>query len=126
MAGEENMNELEKIIYERENSLLQPEVRKSKEMLNNLLAEDFQEFGSSGLIYDKQSVLDRLPSNTDVIEYQMSNFAIKIIAENIVQATFKIVRTINATEKATSLRSSLWRREENDWRIFFHQGTPTK
>ena len=120
------MNELEKIIYEHENSLLQPEVRKSKEMLNNLLAADFQEFGGSGLIYDKQSVLERLPSNTNVVEYQVSDFRARIIAEDIVLATFKIERTINATEKATSLRSSLWRREENDWRIFFHQGTLTK
>ena len=47
------MNELYNTIYELETSLLKSEIRSSFEQLNILLADDFKEFGSSGLIYAK-------------------------------------------------------------------------
>jgi hypothetical protein len=57
------MNEITKTIYELELLLLKPEVRSSFDRLNFLLADDFQEFGSSGFTYDKKIVLERLPKN---------------------------------------------------------------
>ena len=38
--------------------LLHPEVRKSKERLNELLADDFFEIGESGKNYNKQDILN--------------------------------------------------------------------
>lgn len=120
------MNEIEKIIYELESSLLQPEVRSSFAKLNELLADDFMEFGSSGLMYNKQNVLERLPSNTDKITYTIENFEVKVLSESIILATFKTDKVTNNEDKIISLRSSLWRKEDGEWRIFFHQGTPIK
>lgn len=120
------MNEIHNTIYELETSLLKPEVRSSYEQLNNLLAEDFKEFGSSGLIYTKQNVLERLTVNQYKVVYDVSNFEAKELSQDIVMTNFKTDRTINDTEKLTSLRTSLWRKENNQWKIFFHQGTPIK
>ena len=117
------MNELQNTIYELETSLLKTEVRSSFEQLNNLLADDFKEFGSSGLVYTKQDVLERLPSNTNKVVYDVSDFEIKSLSEDIVMANFKTDRIINDTEKMQSLRTSLWRKEGDKWRMFFHQGT---
>lgn len=120
------MNELYNTIYELENSLLKSEIRSSFEQLDILLADDFKEFGSSGLIYTKQNVLERLPSNTDKVVYLVSDFEIKSLSEDIVMANFKTDRIINDREKVSSLRTSLWRKEDSNWRMFFHQGTPIK
>lgn len=121
-----NMEELKNTIYDLETSLLKPEVRSSFDQLNILLADDFKEFGSSGLVYTKQNVLERLPSNTDKVVYVVNDFEIKNLSEEVVMAHFKTDRVINDTEKVSSLRTSLWRKEAKGWRMFFHQGTPIK
>lgn len=121
-----NMEELKNTIYNLETSLLKPEVRSSFDQLNILLADDFKEFGSSGLVYTKQHVLERLSSNTDKVVYVVSDFEVKILSEEAVMANFKTDRVINDTEKVSSLRTSLWRKEASGWRMFFHQGTPIK
>ena len=120
------MDELHKTIYELETSLHRQEVRSSFEQLNNLLSADFKEFGSSGSAYTKQNILERLPTNTDKIIYVVSDFEIKSLSEDLVMANFKTDRVINDTEKVSSLRTSLWRKENDRWRMFFHQGTPIK
>jgi len=118
------MNKLYGTIYELETSLLNSEIRSSFKQLNNLLADDFKEFGSSGLVYTKQNILKRLPLNTDKVVYTVSDFKIKSLSENIVMSNFKVDRIINNMGKVPSLRTSLWRKEGDAWRIFFHQGTP--
>lgn len=120
------MDELHKTIYELETSLLKPEVRSSFDQLNVLLADDFKEFGSSGLVYTKQNVLERLPSNTDKTDYVVSDFEISVLSEGVIMANFKTGRVINDTDKVSSLRTSLWRNENGIWRMFFHQGTVIK
>ena len=120
------MNDITKEIYELELSLLKPEVRSSLEQLSLLLADDFQEFGSSGLIYDKKMILERLPKNTEKVVYTVSDFYTKVLSEDIVLATFKTERVTNDVDMMVSLRSSLWRKTNGAWQMFFHQGAPIK
>ncbi len=47
------MENLDEIIFELENKLQQPDIRKSIEQLEDLISDDFIEFGSSGQIYAK-------------------------------------------------------------------------
>lgn len=117
------MNNLYDTIYELETSLLKPEVRSSVEQLDNLLADDFKEFGSSGRIYTKENILERLPSNTDDVIYRVSDFDMKVLSDSLVMTNFKTDKVINGTERVSSLRTSLWVRENDEWKIFFHQGT---
>ncbi len=114
---------MHEIIYNLETSLLKPEVRSSYKELNNLLSDDFKEFGSSGLIYTKQDILERLPSNTNKTIYAIYDFEITLLSETLVMAHFKTDRTTNDTHKVSSLRTSLWRNEKGVWKMFFHQGT---
>ena len=113
------MNELHDKIYELEVSLLRPEVRSSFEQLDNLLADDFKEFGGSGLVYTKQGILERLPANTDKVVFIVSDFEIKNLSEDIIMANFRADKIINDIEKTSSLRTSLWRKENSAWRMFF-------
>lgn len=116
--------EIKDTIFELENRLQQPDVRMSLEKLNDLISDDFIEFGSSGAVYTKGDVLKNLPASPE-IRFVMTDFKIKILSSDIVQSTFKTEKTDIQTGKVTkSLRSSLWRNEGSKWRMLFHQGTP--
>ena len=52
--------DLERLLYELEQQVLRPATRSSRKHLEELLAEDFLEFGSSGGIYDQASVISAL------------------------------------------------------------------
>ncbi|KTC84369.1 MULTISPECIES: DUF4440 domain-containing protein [Legionella] len=104
-------------IYELELSLLTPTVRQSKAKLNNLLADNFLEFGSSGKIYNKEYQLNSLPSEEQK-KFFVEDFTTIELMPQVILATYKV--TIN-TQK--SLRSSLWKFNGKNWQMIFHQGT---
>lgn len=120
------MDDINKTIYELELSLLEPEVRSSYERLNELLADDFLEFGSSGSVYNKPDTLKGLTASTDKVVFGVSDFETKELSENFVLTTFKTKRTINDINIVISLRSSIWKKTNGNWQMFFHQGTPIK
>ncbi len=120
------MNELTQKFYDLEITLLKPEVRSSREELDRLLADEFMEFGSSGSVYHKPDTLQGLTASTDKIVFEVSDFEAKKLAEDFVLTTFKTKRTINDADIVISLRSSIWRKTNENWKMFFHQGTPIK
>lgn len=111
------------IIHGLELSLLTPEVRTSREKLNQLLADDFVEYGSAGLIYDKNITLEKLPSGKSPT-YHLYDFEVVDISDTVVQARYKTERINLDGSKLISLRNSLWRNTNENWQMFFHQGTP--
>lgn len=100
-----------------EQSLLKPEIRKSRDILNKLLSDDFLEFGSSGVVYNKHDMLELLPLEP-LREMKIEDFQIQNLAKDIVLATYKTIEN-----KLITLRTSIWKKEGDDWRLFFHQGT---
>ncbi|MEU2250268.1 DUF4440 domain-containing protein [Streptomyces sp. NPDC019224] len=100
--------------------LLDPEVRASPEAVTELLDPEFTEFGASGRRYDRGSVL----AVTSAVEdddpgpevFELSG---TLLAPDLVHLTY-------VTERDGLLfrRSSLWRRTGEQWRMYFHQGTP--
>ena len=120
--------DLQKTIYDLETTLLKPEIRSSVKDLDLLLADDFMEFGSSGKIYDKKMILERLPKDTEIssVQFEVSNFQVKALSENVVLATFKTSKISPDNNRLTALRASIWRNTNGNWQIIYHQGTPTK
>jgi hypothetical protein len=103
---------MEQLIYELETSLLNPSTRKSVEKLNELIADDFVEFGSFGRIYTKKDILKYLPIE-DHHELTVEDFMVKELAQNVVLATY----SLNGC-----LRSSIWKNTNEKWQMVFHQG----
>lgn len=117
------MENLEEIIFKLEKELQQSEVRKSVRQLEELISDDFIEFGSSGQIYTKKDILNRLPQSPEV-KFIMTDFRINALGHDIVQALYETEKKNQETgEIIYSLRSSLWRKENDQWKIIFHQGT---
>ncbi|HAT7072934.1 TPA: GNAT family N-acetyltransferase [Legionella pneumophila] len=109
--------ELPKLIYKLELSLLNQTIRQSKSKLNQLIADEFVEFGKSGKVYKQHNILDSLPfEKTRTVS--VLDFEVKELSQNVILAMYKAIEN-----DAVSLRSSIWKLYGDEWRIIFHQGT---
>lgn len=119
------MNEKNKIelLRDFELSLVNPYVRKSREELENLLSDDFVEFGSSGKIYDKKTTIESMLA-VSFGEISITGFNARFPSDDIALVTYEAqIRDGKTKYIKKSLRSSLWKREKTGWKILFHQGT---
>jgi hypothetical protein len=120
-----NDDELKKHLFDLETKMANPKVRKSPQELDQLLADSFVEFGSSGKIYDIQKIKEELGAEQE-IHIAISDFKIKVLSSQIVLVTYlaDVKEKINSTESHfVSLRSSIWQLVDGKWQIVFHQGT---
>ncbi|MGC9544722.1 DUF4440 domain-containing protein [Streptomyces sp. UG1] len=101
--------------------LLDPQVRRSPELLGSLLHPEFHEFGASGRRWDKASTVNRLPRDTDPADRYVVTSGIEGVrlAPDVVHLTFDTVYNGRHAH-----RSSLWRLTDDGWQMYFHQGTP--
>jgi hypothetical protein len=113
-----------------EESLHTPEVRASRKATDALLADDFVEFGSSGTVYDKASILVALQEERAEgaqIELRTSDWNVRALSDDTALLTYRVERRAAPDGGwSASLRSSIWRRTGSRWRMTFHQGTTTK
>jgi len=112
-------------ILRLEERLLDPRIRRSRSEIEALLADDFVEFGGSGRVFDRDAVIAALAEESG-IEFTVHDFRTTRVAVDASLATYRVAARIAATgEVRHSLRSSLWVRRAERWRMIFHQGTPT-
>lgn len=121
------MESIEKLILQLEGDLLKSEIRKSSQKINELLADDFVEFTSSGAEYYYKSgdVFQKQDDNHKLI-WNIIDFKIKQLSEDCILATYKVIKHNESNEnKKYSLRSSIWKCYDRRWKMLFHQGTLT-
>ncbi|MFC9508211.1 DUF4440 domain-containing protein [Streptomyces sp. NPDC057002] len=108
-------------VIEAELALLTPEVRRSPERSGALLHPDFHEFGASGRHWDRAAIIALLAQTTDVESPPVVTSRMRGVrlAPDLVHLTFD---TEHGGRHAH--RSSLWRRTEAGWLLYFHQATP--
>ena len=115
--------ELEKF-YLLETSLHKKEVRNSLEKLSGLLSDDFVEFGSSGVKYDKAYTLESLKKEKVDLEITVEDFEAQRLSFDIVFITYTTSKLDQETgTKFRSLRSSIWISSDGKDQMYFHQGT---
>lgn len=91
--------------------------------LNLVIAEEFTEFGTSGMIYTKEDTIKALciPS---LVEISFKDFKAVELIEGIVHVTYISDRYDKSRGSIQhSLRSSIWKFIDERWQIMFHQGT---
>lgn len=121
------MNSLEQQILQLENDLLKAEVRKSAQKINELLANDFIEFTSSGNEYHYNDGDEFQEQNDNTLLYgEILDFRIKELSDDYILALYKVIKHNELDEnKKYSLRSSIWKCFDGKWKMIFHQGTLT-
>jgi hypothetical protein len=108
-----------------EEHLLNPAIRRDSEAVAALLADDFLEFGGSGRIFDKASILEDLKNEPPRPTSLLTDFKTREVAPDVILATYKATRRNAAGEPVSqSWRSSIWTHVNGQWQITFHQGTP--
>lgn len=93
-------------------------VRHSESALNNIIADDFIEFGSSGRVYNKNEIRAFLLSSEAPVP-ELKNFSVRDIGNNTFLVTY-----ISEKNDTFTLRTSIWEEINGKWKILFHQGTP--
>ncbi|GEL23648.1 DUF4440 domain-containing protein [Pseudonocardia sulfidoxydans NBRC 16205] len=94
-------------------------VRGSRRLAGELLDPQFHEFGASGRVWDRESILDMMAAD-DSPPPRCDDMVATRLADDVVLLTYR-----TGAPGRPALRSSLWRRRDGGpWRVFFHQGTP--
>lgn len=84
--------------------LINPKIRKSRGDLEKILAENFIEFSSSGMIFNKTEIIQTLIGETDTT-YKIQDFKTQQLSERTVLVTYIAIKN----ENIYSLRSSIWK-----------------
>ncbi|MEO9340563.1 DUF4440 domain-containing protein [Mesorhizobium sp. SB112] len=117
-----NLPELSEI-QSLEEALHRPEIRRCKEAVEALLAEEFVEFGASGRIYDRAEIIDLLTQDDESSDLKAANYAMVSISHDAVLLTYETERSYHDGTKRRVLRSSVWKHNGVKWQMLFHQGT---
>ena len=121
MTDHERNDVLTTHLRELEESLLEPDVRKSQTLLD-LLDDEFVEFGSSGRIYSKTDLVQTLQAETPTRQ-TASDFRAIHLSPDAALLTYRI--HLHREPPVFTLRSSIWRKSGGKWKMIFHQATVT-
>ncbi|SDD56762.1 MULTISPECIES: DUF4440 domain-containing protein [Kordiimonas] len=107
-----------------EEALADAEVRASRDAMASLLSDGFREFGASGRVFGKEEILELLAKEPGGDSYLVEELNVTRLGPETALVTYRIPpRMVAGSERAASLRSSIWRMEEGVWQLLFHQGT---
>ena len=94
------------------------------EILSALIDDEFIELGHNGKFFDKTEVIRWIQQESQA-ERAGFQFRTKLISEDVMLLTYLSSRRANfLSENELSLRSSLWRQSQGQWRLVYHQETP--
>ncbi len=114
---------LQALLYALEIRLLDPHIRRSSEDVAALLADDFLEIGASGRVFDRDELIKELARERPFF-WTISDFVARPLAPDIIMVTYRLVaRTGSERTPRRSLRTSIWKKSNDAWRMVFHQGT---
>jgi hypothetical protein len=111
-------------IWSLELRLLDPAVRRQPAEVERLLHPDFYEVGASGRTWDRESIVAALRADPGRAP-RVSEVTAHVVAADAVLVTYRAEHD-PATGGRVSRRASLWLRDEEGWRVRFHQGTPAR
>ncbi|WP_435166356.1 DUF4440 domain-containing protein [Falsirhodobacter sp. 1013] len=107
-----------------EESLWRAETRFDPQLMDRTFADGFIEFGRSGRRYERSEMMFEQTSDAKIeAKLPLTDYALAFIAPNVALATYTSeVRHTGTIERGR--RSSLWIKNEGQWKLRFHQRTP--
>jgi ribonuclease HI len=104
-------------VKQLEIELSDPAIRKNSRRVAQLLADDFEEVGSSGRKFSKKDIIQLLADEVD-ITYTLHNFSFISLSSNCI-----LVKYETRVQDKHSYRSSVWVKQHDQWVMQYHQGT---
>ena len=114
---------LKENIIQLEERLFQPHIRSSRERLLELLSPKFQEIGASGNCFGLAEVLVDLPTEQDW-SIVTKDYEFHSLSDGLVRLTYRAFIRHSMTDPGVySIRTSLWKNFDGQWKMEFHQST---
>ena len=114
------MCKLTKRIHALEEKLLHSDMQESPFLLDELLAQSFEEIGSMGNITSRQAVVEWLMNKNKNDRWILTNFRISELSTDIVLAIYQAQKVGDSNiTAAASIRSSIWKRHGSHWKMVF-------
>jgi len=112
------------VLLSLERALWTAELRFDRDKMEHLFASDLAEFGRSGKTYDRSQLL---PDGTEPgnLSAQLHALRVRKLSDQIALVTY-VSEVDQEHGKEWSNRSSIWDNSSGDWKLRFHQGTPTE
>ena len=109
-------------VINKELSLLTSTVRSSPSEVDALLDYRYREIGASGRLWTRASIIAALAeeSSADDTVIEASDIEGYELTRDIILLTY-----VTKRDGRRARRSSLWRQNEGNWQVLFHQGTPS-
>ncbi|OIX86743.1 DUF4440 domain-containing protein [Serratia fonticola] len=116
------------VIQSLEVKLHQSATRNDTNLVGELLHDDFEEIGCSGLHYDRQQTIEALKLESGQLEIFAEEFKLVKIADGAVLLRYKsFQRDADGSIVRRAERSSIWLQSSQEsgghWQMRFHQGT---
>lgn len=119
--------ELENIadhIRQLEIKLLQTDLTVNPALIDELLSEDFEEISSSGQTNSRNDVINWLLNKDNAIQWSWVDFRVKALSEDVVLATYTVQKRSDSHNMSKgSIRTSIWQRQRDHWKMVFHQAS---
>ena len=111
-------------VIDLESKLLNSKFRSSSDFLEKILHDDFLEIGASGRTYNKEQTIDLMTGEPE-FSALATDFRFSQIAEDVALLTYTLEIISPNYGTRHSIRSSVWKLENGNWQLAFHQGTQT-
>lgn len=112
-------------VIELERTLWDPRSRNDPDVVDRLLHPDYLEVGSTGRMWTRQEILEPVGDFTA----ELTDFATAEIGPGVLLVTYtSVVHELSGIDEVTEgrvKRSSLWLHSDGQWRLRYHQGTPS-
>lgn len=118
------MNEFEKQIQALEIKLLHVDMQANPLLLDELLAETFEEIDSNGVVSSRQAVAEWLINKNKNDRWLLSDFRVSVLSHDIALAIYQAQKIgVDDCIAKISTRSSIWKRYGQIWKMVFHQAS---
>ncbi len=112
---------LDELLFKYEKDFFNYNFCHDKEAFVSRIHDDFLEYGTSGIIYKKADTIIFLNSISEDRHFEISNFQCESLCHNAMIIHYI---SVNLDNNKKALRTSIWKKDGADWKLYFHQGTP--
>jgi hypothetical protein len=115
---------LAELIQQLELKLLQTDLNANPALIDELLAQDFEEIDNHGHLHSRADVIDWLKRKDPNLHWAFRDFRVKMLANDLLLAIYALQKQDQAGNQVSgSIRTSLWQRQGDNWKMIFHQAT---